>query len=133
MDQDDKPTTEEVSPLPPLRAADHGSLPIALPNLEHLTSVELASLRSYVTSQVKDARKRSNQLLNKDESLRKLWMNTISFKPGTTEAERKTALDEFQRALLRKPAAYVAYGFVTSLFVVEEAVRNEMLRRSKNP
>lgn len=124
MDPDDR--TEEVEPTSPLRAADHGALPVSVPDLTHLTTTELTTLRSYISSQTREARKKANQLLAKTESLRKIWMDTISSKTATPETRL-----EFQRQLVKHPAAFVAYGYANSLFVIDEAIRAEMNRRSR--
>lgn len=125
VDQDDKPEDDAASSAP-LRAADHGSLPVAIPDLTHLTTAELLSLRSYISTQTRDARKKSNQLLNKTEGLRRVWMETISAKTATPEARQ-----EFQRQLVKHPAAFLAYSYANSLFVLDEGIRAEMNRRSR--
>jgi hypothetical protein len=84
--------------------------------MEHLTTQELVSLRNYITSQVREARKKSNQLLNKDPEIRKLWMDTISFKPGTSDDEKRAALATFLHILrMRTSQASLSSkrGFVT--------------------
>lgn len=124
MDPNDQPEVEE-----PLRAAEHGSLPVSVPDLTHLTTAEVLAFKSYILLQTKDARKKSSQILSKNEALRKLWTDTLSVKG---EGDRRSAIEIFQKALVRFPAAYLAYAYVTSLFVIDEAIRAEMKRRSQN-
>lgn len=124
MDQNEIPEPDDH-----LRASEYGSLPVSLPELTHLTTQELAAFKSFINSQVREARKKSNQLLSKNEELRKLWMATLTIK---VEGDPKIHRDAFQRALVRFPPVYLAYAYVTSLFVLDEAIRDEMTRRSKN-
>lgn len=46
------------------------------------------------------------------------------------DPDRAEVLREFERELLRFPEAFLAYAYVNSLFVMDAAIRDEMLRRS---
>lgn len=125
MENDDLETSDATLP-----ATAHGSLPVQLPDLSHLTIQELSAFRTHIASQSKDARKKATQLLGKlDAPVRAMWMATLSTKGS--EAERKLLLSDFQRELLRTPKAYVAYCFANSFVVLDEAIRAEQLRRTK--
>lgn len=123
----DEDNLEGPPPLHSPRAVDHVSLPVGIPNLTHLTTQELTSLKGVLVLQAREARKKSNQLLNKSEDLRKVWVDTLS---ASVFAE--TRRQDFQRLLVKHPQAFLAYAYANSLRVIEEAVRAEMNRRSQN-
>lgn len=127
VDQDDDDKPEDLLALlaPTLTAAEHGALPVSIPDLSHLTPTELLALRRHIMSQTREARKKSNQLLNRDETLRRAWMDTVG--NHTTAEARQT----FQRLLVRFPAAFLAYTYANSLFVIDEALRAEIKLRSQ--
>lgn len=111
-------------------AVDHLSTPVPLPDLSHLKPAELSALRGFIGSQMKEARKRSIQLLSKTD-IRGLWMDTVTSKPNATEDEKADALRHFQREVLRYPEAFLAYAHANSLHVLDKAIWDEMVRRSK--
>ena len=128
VDHEDKDLQDLLSPEPPsLSAAEHGALPISIPDLTPLANDELLALRRYIQNQTRDARKKSNQLLNRDEKLRKAWVDTIG---GSQMAH--DARPAFLRLLLKYPSAFIAYTYVNSLFVIDEAILAEINRRSQN-
>jgi hypothetical protein len=51
----------------------------------------------------------------------------------TDDPDRAEILGGFEKVLLRYPEAYLAYAYVTSLFVLDDAFRAEMIRRSLIP
>jgi len=91
---------------------------------------ELSSLRGYISSQMKEARKRSVQVLSKTD-IRQLWMETVTSKPGSTDEEKAEVLRKFQQEVLRYPEAFLAYAHANSLHVLDKAIWDEMLKRSK--
>lgn len=111
-------------------AVDHLASPVPIPDLSHLTSVELSALRGYIASQMKEARKKSIQLLSKTD-IRGLWMDTVTSKPNATDEEKDAALRNFQREVLRYPEAFMAYAYANSLHVLDKAIWGEMVKRSK--
>ncbi len=129
VDHEDNPDDLLALLTPPertLTAAEHGALPISIPDLTPLTNDELLSLRRYIQGQVREARKKSNQLLNRDEKLRRAWVDTIG---GSQMAH--DAKPVFLRLILKFPAAFLAYTYVNSLFVIDEAILIEINKRSK--
>lgn len=111
-------------------SAEHLSTPVPVPDFSHLTMKELTSLRGFIASQMKEARKRSIQVLSKTD-VKHLWMETVTSKPGATDEEKLDKLREFQREVLRYPEAFLAYAHANSLFVLDRAIWEEMVRRSK--
>lgn len=111
-------------------AVDHLASPIPIPDFSHLKTPELSALRGYIASQMKEARKKSVQLLSKTD-IRGLWMETVTSKPNATDEEKDAALRNFQREVLRYPEAFLAYAHANSLHVLDRAIWDEMVRRSK--
>jgi hypothetical protein len=111
-------------------SVDHLSTPVTVPDLAHLTTVELSALRGFIASQMKEARKKSIVLLSKTD-IRGLWMDTVTSKPTATEEEKAEILRQFQSEVLRYPEAFLAYAYANSLHVLDRAIWGEMVRRSK--
>ena len=112
---------------------EHASLPVVTPSLEHLTNEELGAFRSKLMSTAKEARRKANQTIGRHAELKKPWQKTLSVGKSIPPEERAAVFREFEQALLRIPEAYIAHAFANSLILLEEACKNEMLRRSMLP
>lgn len=110
---------------------EHLTMPVEVPDLTHLTSAELTSLRGFIGSQMRDARKKANQAISKVDSLRPLWVDTVASKPNATAEETDEILRLFHREVLRHPTAFLSYAYANSLHVLDRAIWGELLRRSK--
>jgi len=109
---------------------EHASLPVATPSLDHLTADELNALRGKFSSSAKDARRKANQAIQRNPSLKKPWTRSLNVNKGTSSEERTAILAEFERELLRIPEAFIAHAYANSLVLLEAACRDEMQRRS---
>ena len=108
------------------------TLPITVPDLSHLTLTELAAIRGYIATQTREARKASNKVLGgKQGALRALWMKTLGMRADVAAAEREEIIGAFEAELLRAPEAFVKYAVANSLFRIDGAIKDEMLRRSR--
>lgn len=108
--------------------SEHVSLPIRTPDLTHLSNEELHALRSKVASMTREARKRANNAILKHPTLKDPWFKSMSVKGD--DPEREEVMRRLEQQLLRFPEAFLSYAYANSLFVLDEAFRQEMLRRS---
>lgn len=108
---------------------DHLSLPVRLPDLAHLSNEELRALRAKIGSMTRDARRKAQTAIQKYPSIREPWMRVLGQKRGPDSEEAYRTLE---RELLRHPDAFLAEAYVNSLFVLDEAIRDEILKRSFN-
>lgn len=118
---------------PTFVSVEHLASPIPIPSLAHLTVAELTSLRSYLASQTKEGRKKANQSIYKVPALKTLWMKTVGLRSDASEEDRDQVYGEFHREILRYPEAFLVYAQANSLYVLDKAIWEEMLRRSKKP
>jgi hypothetical protein len=107
---------------------EHVSLPVRIPDLTYLTNEELQALRSKVGSMTRDARKKANLIIQKYPDLRDAWMKSLGVK--IDDPDRDAVFQAMERRLLHYPDAFLAHAYVNSLFVLDAAFRDEMLRRS---
>lgn len=113
-------------------SAEHLASPIPIPDFSHLTVQELSALKSYVTSHMKEARKKAHSAIGKTpQSLKSLWMGTLSMRSDASEEDRRSVLEPFHREILKYPEAFFLYAHANALFVLDRAIMDEMLRRSK--
>lgn len=112
---------------------DELSTPIDLPDFTHLSVPELTSLRNHIAMQTKEARKKANVAIAKTGSptLKSLWMNYVSLRSDTSAEDRRATSKPFYNELLRHPIAFLAYSYVNSLLILDQAIVQDMLRRSK--
>jgi len=110
---------------------DHVTLPIRLPDLTHLTNDELHALRSKLSTGMRDGRKKATTIISRIPEVRSPWMKSMSLK--TDDPTRAEIMANLEFELLRHPEAYIAYAHVNSLFLLDGAIRDEMLRRSMLP
>jgi len=108
---------------------DHLSLPVRLPDFSHLSNEELRALRSKIGSVTRDARKKAQSAIQKYPAVRQSWMQVMGQK---RDPDHEEAYRTLERELLRYPEAFLAEAYVNSLFVLDEAIRAEMLKRSFN-
>lgn len=124
------PEPEEVVEAP-IPSMNHVSLPIHVPDMSGISNQELQAVRAHIQFVGRDARKKANVLLGKNEFLRPLWMGTVSLGTRATEEDRLRVMGAFERELLRHPAAFVSYSLANSLAVLDSVLRDETVRRTK--
>lgn len=110
-------------------ADEHTALPIRVPSLVHLTDQELSDLRSKLTYQSREARRRATQAIGKSSSLQKLFNKTLNLTKDTKIEERENVMAMFEKELLRVPDAFIAHAYANSLILLDVACRDELLRR----
>jgi len=112
-------------------SVEHLASPVSIPSLTHLSVAELHSIRSYLASQTKESRKKSNQAISKVPTLKTLWLKTVGLRSDSSEEDRAQVYGEFHREILRHPEAFLVYAQANALYVLDKAIWEEMLRRSK--
>ena len=105
--------------------------PIPLPDLSHLTQVELSVLRGYLTTKSKEARKEATKVIGKDPKVRDLWLKTLGLKSDATPEEKAAVETPFYQEILRQPEAFVLYAWANGLATLDRHVWETMLDRSK--
>lgn len=110
---------------------EHVSLPVRLPDLAHLTDDELQALRRKIASMTRDARKKATSVIGRIPSVQKPWMKSLGLK--TDDPARQEILSTLELELLRHPDAFLAYAYVNSLFVLDEGLKAEGVRRMGLP
>ncbi len=111
-------------------ADDHATLPVALPSLDHLTNEELGALRGKVMTVMREARRKSTQVIGRAPSLKKSWSKSLTITKDTAPEARIAILTEFEQELLRVPEAYLAHAYANSLTRFDELLRETLARRS---
>lgn len=108
---------------------DHASLDIHVPSLAHLTEEELGQLRTKVSSSAREARRKSNLIIQRHASLKKPFMRSLSVHKDTPPDERAATMADFEHELLRVPEAFIAHAYANALVTLESLVRDEILKR----
>ena len=106
-------------------------MPIPLPDLSHLSNTELSLFRGVLATKAKEARKDSVKAIGKSKDLKALWLKSVSVPGSATPEERAAAIDPFHQEILKNPEEFLVHAWTNALWVLDQHVREEMLKRSR--